>query len=234
MLVSETIFDQEIIRCSTIQVSKEDVCQFDGNKPILKVPRKQIREIALAYGMPAKHPVVRVSISLVLISLGASPGFIPLMSIVLGEYITFYSLLDILAFAVPLMLIGLWPLPAIFQKRYYLLIRTVTGRKKLVFKERPSKSSLCQFLMKAEQEFGYKIKWSFGIFKINRKASPSRRPDSTPRKTRYAKNAGTLPAQFSSRPQREYPSSIFSLRRRISKKKKPGILESLIRDFASG
>jgi hypothetical protein len=144
---------------SSIEVSEESISEMDGKWKSVSILRKDIVDISLKYGFTTERPVTQAAVNIVLIMLGLSLGVYPLYGVLLhhdfpseGAYP-----LDIFAYAVPLIIIGVYLFYRMCAKRFYLLVRTEKDNRKLVFKDKVSQGEVKAFVMNCKS-LGYGVR----------------------------------------------------------------------------
>ncbi len=149
------------IKLSTVKISQKGISEINGNKDSVFVPREHIHFINLLYGCGAQRPIMQTV-------LGTALTLIPL-------YFFLPPLLEIINFqdnagsqsggnafkfiVLPLMFapFGIFFLMEVFVKTFYLIIKTETENKKIVFQDKVSQPELYQFIEQANNDFGYSI-----------------------------------------------------------------------------
>jgi hypothetical protein len=71
-----------------------------------------------------------------------------------------WDTLKLFAFVAVLVLFGVWLLLGVVRPKYYLLIKTFSGTKKIVFQDSNNIAGIRDYVAKAQTQFGYKIKVS--------------------------------------------------------------------------
>jgi len=153
--------DMNKIKLSTVRISQKGVAELDAGRESIFIPKEKIKSIHLLYGCGVQRPVVLIICALTLI-------VIPLYFFLPPLWELFSSLASskehgggraLQFFALPLALvpIGLWLLYSVFKKTFYLMIKTETENKKLVFHDTVSRAELYQFTEQANNDFGYSI-----------------------------------------------------------------------------
>jgi hypothetical protein len=146
-------------------VSKDGIYELDRKRVIVSIPKNEIKNIKLQFGSKAEKPFTQAFLSIILIGLGIKIGIIPLFKFVhdiianpglnnqtSSPYVAAFIFLG--SIWVP---IGFAFLIAVFQNRYFLLIDTIKGRRKIIFKEKIEKEKVDQFIEKINIKHGYSI-----------------------------------------------------------------------------
>ncbi len=150
------------LRCPKIEITGTNISELDGERPVLTIPRGQIRQIKLCYDTRAKNPFCQYFLGFTLLSLG-----------LLGLMVTFFAGLsgglDVQAepgsFVIPIVPaalwlmtgVGFWLLMGIFKARYYLMIDREEGMQKFFFDRTADIGEIQTFIRKAKLKFGYTI-----------------------------------------------------------------------------
>ena len=117
------------------------------------------------YGTPALRPVTQTIMGLFVIIVGVIFGALPLYRGLFGTSnhqspgLGYYAL-KLFAFVAVLVLFGVWLLLGVVRPKYYLLIKTFSGTKKIVFQDSNNIAGIRDYVAKAQTQFGYKIKVS--------------------------------------------------------------------------
>jgi len=144
--------DQQPIEFAGVRFGLDDVSELEDGRVMVKVPKAQIRRIALREGFYSAHPVVQVIAGIVLSGIAVPPTWHLATWIVGGG--TFVS---IEAWLIAFMFIGPWLVYDALKRGRYLQVETVAGRKKLILDRRADARALEEFLAAVEQRLGYSI-----------------------------------------------------------------------------
>jgi hypothetical protein len=145
-----------------VDISKTTISEIHGDRIFVTIPREQIRQIKLCYVTSAKNPFCQYFLGFTLFSIG-----------LIGLIVVFYasigggSLIQAKSeeFVVPLIPValwlmvgtGLWFLKGIFSGKYFFLIDTENGIRKIFFEKSADINEIQQFIKKAYLKFGYAI-----------------------------------------------------------------------------
>jgi hypothetical protein len=142
----------EIITCGNIRFSRENIGELYGARVIVSIPRTDITSISLRYGESVERPILEIIVGIFLMLAGFFVGIWPLVGYLSSFDTQKGGYLMPIAFAVPLVLLGIWIIVPVFSRRYYLLIATKSGKRKLAITGcSPSEVS------KAGKALGYSI-----------------------------------------------------------------------------
>ncbi len=150
------------LRCPKVEITGTNISELDGERPVLTIPREQIRHIKLCYDTRAKNPFCQYFLGFTLLSMG-----------LLGLMVTFYAglsgnlvaqaepgsfVIPIVPAALWLMTgVGFWLLRGIFKARYHLMIHSEEGISKIFFDKTADIGEIRLFIRKAQLKFGYRI-----------------------------------------------------------------------------
>jgi hypothetical protein len=151
--------EKRSIRCSSVRISEDEIAEFERKTKLSWIQKGDIIEITLKHGTTGQHYIGTIMAGLVLVGLGIVLGIMPLVRIVLrNEYPeeVGYTLQGE-AYAVPMVLIGLYIIKDLFKQRYYLLVRTHDREHKILFQDKISAAELHGFIRRAQSDFGYNI-----------------------------------------------------------------------------
>jgi hypothetical protein len=141
---------------SSIEFSSDSVSELDGHRKSVSIAKADIQDIFLRHGHTAERPITQAVVSIILILLGFIMGVYPLYGMVVRHDLPFsYAALKLFAFAVPLVFIGGFYLRPLFANRFYLLVYTKTGERKLVFNDKLSLEEVQSFVMNCNSSLGY-------------------------------------------------------------------------------
>jgi hypothetical protein len=147
------------IRCSSVQVSADEIAEFDRKTKVRRIQKSDIIQITLKYGTAGEHFIGTIAAGLALGGLGVVLGIMPLVRIVLrGDYPqdSGYTLQGE-AYAVPMVLIGLFLIRDLFKRRYYFRVKDHDRYYKVVFQDKISAAEVNDFVKRAESDLGYRI-----------------------------------------------------------------------------
>ena len=153
--------DMNEIKLSTVKITQKGVSELDENRETIFIPKETIKSIILLYGCGVQRPIVLIVFALPLI-------IIPLYFFLPPLWDLFSSLassnehgggrtLQFLALPLALVPLGLWLFYIVFKKTFYLMIKTETKNKKIVFRNKVSQTELYQFIEQANNDYGYSI-----------------------------------------------------------------------------
>ena len=152
----------DYIRCLRVEVSASGIRQWSSNRTSNIIPRDQIRRITLCSGTDAKYPFFQYVLGLVLFSIGLLGLAVSLLEVIGRGYLVQSEPGVIVLPLTPLALlltaaIGFWILAAIFRVRYYFMIETKKGTRKIFFGKSTDVDEIRRFIWKVKMSFGYVI-----------------------------------------------------------------------------
>ena len=153
-----------VLRLSSAEISNSSITEFQGEQPVLSIPRDQIHSISLRYGIKAERPILNVLIGGALIAVGVyiiwpfvwqmvgplffAPGSKPAPR---------FPAIRFAVLCLMLIPVGFFILQGL-QRRYFLLITTQTGgKRKIVFDQALPYNEIRSFIENVRAEFGYDI-----------------------------------------------------------------------------
>ena len=143
---------------SSIEFSTESISELNGHRKSVSIARSDIRTVSLRYGFIAERPIAQAILSIVLVLTGLCLGVYPLYGMFLrNDFPSSGYVLKPFAYAVPLVLIGGYYFYMLFAKRFYLLVHTRTGERKLIFTDKLSVGEVLAFLMNCNNSLGYGV-----------------------------------------------------------------------------
>jgi len=125
----------ELTVCGNIVFSSEYIKEMDGKQVIVSIPKSDIIHIEVRHGESVEKPILNIIIGIVMIIIGCSLGVSPILDFIfnLGRQQGGNGML--VAFSLPLIILGISFILPIFQKRDYLLVFIRSGRRKLAIKD---------------------------------------------------------------------------------------------------
>jgi hypothetical protein len=144
-----------------IEITENEVAEFDRNRKIVAIPKDQIEEISLEYGFSEERPITSIVIGFLLLLLGIGFGLIPIMGIILqitnDELVGGSRNFGVFAFAIPLLFLGAWFVFKTFKYRHFLKVVTSSNTRKLPFGKSIAKASIESYVKECNRAFGYNI-----------------------------------------------------------------------------
>jgi hypothetical protein len=140
--------EKPVLKCDNIIVSSCGITEADGNKVIVFVPANEIERVTLKFGRSEHHPIVSLSIGIIL----ALIGLFGLVEIFLATRGWRYE--------IGMMLLGAIGGSLIFdtlKQRYFLEVHKKVGMSRLVFSKSAQKSAIENFCkeVKAVYKFDF-------------------------------------------------------------------------------
>ncbi len=153
-----------VLRLSSAEISNSSITEFQGEQPVLSIPRDQIHSISLRYGIKAERPILNVLIGGALIAVGVYIiwPFVwemvgPLFFAPGSKSAPGYRAIRFAVLCLLVIPVGFFILQGL-QKRYFLLITTRSGaRRKIVFDEDLPYNEIRSFIENVRAELGYDI-----------------------------------------------------------------------------
>ena len=146
-------------RLENIEISETGISEYERDRKIITIPAENIDRVLIKYGFSEERPIISVLVGLVLLIPGTGFGLLPLIKIFLrmlrGELI--YGNLWIMAFALPLILIGLLYIKNAFRYGYYLKITNDGKYRKLPFGKSVNETDVYKFVKDCGRTYKYNI-----------------------------------------------------------------------------
>jgi hypothetical protein len=152
------------ITCGNIRFSEEDVKELDGGQVLVSIKRSDIQSITVCYGQSSEKPVVQVAIGIFTLLIGCSIGLWPLIGYIVNLGTRSGGHIAPIAFAVPLILIGVYIILPVFRRCYYLLIIT-SGLEK---RKLPLDGCAVRDVVEACQALGYSVMYGYNFYNDNK------------------------------------------------------------------
>jgi len=111
-----------------IRLAKAALCELEGSRSVVEIPRVDIRSITLCHGIAAERPVRTILLSAALIFWGAFFA----RDLVLWQ-LRGGTAYDFEAYGVALIPLGAWLIHYALRRRYLLEVTTDRSTRKLVF-----------------------------------------------------------------------------------------------------
>jgi len=151
-----------------IRFSADLLAELDRGHPIIRIPREDVRRIALLWGFQAPRPVVQAVLGIGLL--------------LAGIYILVKIILELMAHGgnvlgkllIGLVIVGLlggWLFFEAFKRGYYLEVRTEKRVEKLRFDRRLSRDEIEEFIASVRSQMGWMIE--IPSYEETRRSSPS-------------------------------------------------------------
>lgn len=146
------------MKCSTVEITRQEVSEFDRSRKIISINRDDIDQIDLRYGVIGERILINIFVGIVLIVIGTIIGIFPLVPMFAYEYNpeNFHGM-KTFALAAPLIFVGVYHVGKLFSRRYYLLIRVGKRYRKIIFKDKIDDTAIHEYLNRANRLFGYDI-----------------------------------------------------------------------------
>lgn len=148
----------------SVEVSDDGIAELDEGRRNVFVPRAEIREVQLSYGLGSERPLATTILGLVLLVVGLWP--LGNLILVLARGGVFY--VEAIA-GVAFVALGVWLIRFALRKRLHLLVRTERQRRKLLFHGNVTQEGLVELLRAAERDFGYLITQSSSLEELSRR-----------------------------------------------------------------
>lgn len=130
------------LQLDSIRFSDEGAAEMDGNRRLVFVPRSEITQIELVHGCAAERPLVSLVMALLLLGIAAfSVGWLALA--ILRHGVFYVNAIAAVALVIP----AAWLMDLSLRKRWYVLVRTRRGSRKLLFKNARDEAALHNFVM---------------------------------------------------------------------------------------
>lgn len=137
-----------------IRFSTDLLAEVDRGHPVIRIPREDVRRIALRWGFQAPRPIVQAILGIGLL--------------LAGVYILVKIILELMAHGgevsgrllIALVIVGLlggWLFFEAFKRGYYLEVRTEKRAEKLRFNRRLSREEIEEFIASVRSQMGWII-----------------------------------------------------------------------------
>ncbi len=144
-------------KCSSVEITEDEISEFDGNKRIVSIHRKDIIKIVLKYGVIGERYLVQIICGLILTALGLVFGSLPIYHILKTGVSLSGPALGVIASAAPMVLVGIFLIAGLFKRRYYLLIQTGGKHRKVVFQDKIELPEISHFINTINSNLKYEI-----------------------------------------------------------------------------
>lgn len=150
------------MKCSTVEITRQEVAEFDRDRKIVSIKRDDIDQIALKYGVVGERILINILVGLLLIAIGIILGIFPLVPMFAYKYDPEnYHGVKLFALAAPLIFVGIYHVGKLFSRRYYLLISVGKKYRKIIFKDKIAVAEIQDYLNRANRIFGYDIQINY-------------------------------------------------------------------------
>ena len=152
------------IRCLKVEVSAHGICELNGGRVSNVIPRDNIRQITLCSGTDVRYPFGQFAAGLAIFALGLlglAADFLDAIAIARGYPVqpdpgVFFLPMNPLAFFL-IAGIGFWVLSGVFRVRYFFMIETEKGERRVSFGKPADLNEIKRFIWKMKMRFGYAI-----------------------------------------------------------------------------
>jgi len=152
------------LRLSSVRISPERISELDDNHVIRSIEKKDIVSIVLKYGASSERLTVQIIASTILIILGIYVGIIPTLKLISDIYLeTGVNVghlgkgLFFLVFPICFIPFGIYLIWIGIRKRYYLLVKTSTDQRRILFSDDISFTEVSAFIDLAREKYLYPI-----------------------------------------------------------------------------
>jgi len=152
------------LRLSSVRISPERISELDGDHVIRSIEKKDILSIVLKYGASSERLAVQIIVGIVSAMLGVYVGAIPTLKLIsyiyLGTGVNVGHLgkgLFFLVFPICFMPFGIYLIWIGIRKRYYLLVKTSTYQRRILFSDNVSVTEISAFTDLAKAKYFYPI-----------------------------------------------------------------------------
>ena len=146
------------MRLSSVDITREEIAEYDGKLKIISIDSKVIDKIELKFGIIGERFVSQILLAFGIIGLGIVFGILPLVNyLIKNDYpdtILFYKHIT---YALSLLPIGIYLLFRLYQRRFFLLVKTGDMKRKVIFKEKIDSEKIMEYLNRANKNFDYDI-----------------------------------------------------------------------------
>jgi hypothetical protein len=133
-----------------VRIGAEGVSEIDAGRPLVHFPRPDINALELAWGSGAERPIIALVLGLFVVALALSGPSLLVLAILRHGTIP-AKFLTTIVFIIP----AWWLLDLALRRRWYLLVHTSRGNRKLLFAKGSAREDLERYVLKAKGRFGY-------------------------------------------------------------------------------
>jgi|GEM_PF-3159858 len=119
-----------------VVIAREDICELDGNREVIRVPRDEVRLVELCRDSGSHHPILQAALGVVLSTFGLW-GVGGLVAWLREGGVLYLGITTALIVLLP---VGAWVVFDAFRPRVLLRLRLNKGRRKLLFGSELGKS----------------------------------------------------------------------------------------------
>ena len=146
------------MRFGTVEITREEIAEFDGKYKIFSIERNQIIDVHLKFGMSRERILATIVSGVFLIAVGIVLGVMPLSQIFIkNDFKLSVSGWKPFVCSVPSIIIGIYLIKTSLERRYYLLVNLINGTRKVIFKDKIDYNDLENYIRKINNLFGYNI-----------------------------------------------------------------------------
>lgn len=143
---------------ASVEISEDGLAELDQGRRNVFVPRPEIREVQLSYGLGSERPLIAGILGAALLVVGIWP-IRNLYLVLTGGGVFQIETIG----AAALIFLGLWLIHFAFRKRLHLSVRTANQRRKILFHGKVNQEDLAELLRAAEHDFGYPVQRSVSL-----------------------------------------------------------------------
>jgi len=145
-------------KCSSVEITEDRISEFDRNKRVVSILRKDISEIVLKYGFVGERFLIQIICGLILILLSILFGFLPIYHMFKADdSFSGVPAATMIAFAVPMAVIGILLITGLFKRRYYLLVQSNNNQCKIIFQNKIELQEVSHFIDTVNSNLKYEI-----------------------------------------------------------------------------
>lgn len=151
------------IRCLRVEVSAQGIRERKGDKVSPIIPRDKIRQITFCSGTDVRYPFGQFALGLVVFALGLlglAANFLEAIAAARGYSVqsdpVFFLPMNPAAFFL-IAATGFWVLSCVFRVRYFFIIDTEKGARRISFGKSADLNEIRGFIWKMKMRFGYAI-----------------------------------------------------------------------------
>ncbi len=141
---------QSYVEHQAVRVGVEGVQEMDAGRPLLNIPRSDIKALELVWGSGAEQPAVALLLAVFLAALALSGPAIVLIALAKGTGFPYKFALTIV-FLIP----AIWLVDLALRKRLCLHVHTKRGSRKVSFAKGSDRPAVEEFVRTAKAKFGY-------------------------------------------------------------------------------
>jgi len=138
-----------------VRISASEIAEMDGRRRLIRVSRKDVVALELAFTVGAERPVLTLILGFLLVALGFFPWVFLYFVLTRGGHVR-----TILFWLTPFGLLGGWLVWLASKRRQVLLVRMPNDTRRVLFPLTTTRAEAQRFLEVAAERFGYAFRVS--------------------------------------------------------------------------